>query len=135
MLEDSDSEPMPKRSKSGMEQFFGRHFGFSTQSAHSSSTPLPTLTAVRNQVKIELVIYDSEVAIPTSTSPLEWWNEKSAKLPLSSKLARQRLAVQGTSVSVEQIFSSAGEIVNAKRAPLRGELVNMLIFLNKNYII
>ena len=124
---------MQKRPK--MEQFFGRHFGFSTQSTHSASIPLPTLTAVRNQVKIELAMYNSEVAIPTSTSPLEWWKEKSSKLPLLSKLARQRLAVQGTSVSAERIFSSAGEIVNAKLASLRGELVNMLIFLNKNCII
>ena len=39
-----------------------------------------------------------------------------------------RLAVQGTSVSAERVFSSPVEIVNAKRAVLRSDVVDKLIF-------
>ena len=34
-LEDSSSEPMQKRSKNGMEPFFGKYLRLSTQSTHS----------------------------------------------------------------------------------------------------
>ena len=41
---------------------------------------------------------------------------------------QMRLAVQGTSVSAERVFSSPVEIVNAKRAVLRSDVVDKLIF-------
>ena len=48
--------------------------------------------------------------------------------PNLAKLATQYLCVTATSVPVEQVFSVAGEIVNTKRASLKPENVDLLIF-------
>lgn len=49
-----------------------------------------------------------------------------------SKLVRKYLCVLGTSVRSEQVFSSAGNIVNKKRAVLDPDHVDRLVFLANN---
>lgn len=48
-------------------------------------------------------------------------------------MARHYLAIQGTSVASERVFSTAGDIVSAKRNRIDPKRVNMVLFLNKNY--
>ena len=50
-----------------------------------------------------------------------------------SEVARSVLAVPATSVPSEKIFSKAGQIVSKRRASLKSNHVDMMIFLNKNY--
>ena len=71
--------------------------------------------------------------IYVTQSPLEWWNQKQQVYPFLANLAKVRLAVQATSVAAERVFSTAGDIVNDKRARLSAEHVDALLFLKKNY--
>ena len=63
---------------------------------------------------------------------LVWWKQKESMFPLLSQLAKKFLCMPASSVPSERIFSTAGHIVNKKRACLSAENVNMLISLNKN---
>jgi hypothetical protein len=67
-------------------------------------------------------------------SPLEWWADRETKYPRLSVIAKRVLAVPATSVPSERIFSSAGLIVTKLRNRLSFEVVDQIIFLNKNKI-
>lgn len=53
--------------------------------------------------------------------------------PSLYNLAMTHLAVQGTSVASERVFSTAGAVISDRRSRLAPEMVNALIFLNKNW--
>ena len=66
-------------------------------------------------------------------NPLSWWRDTGCQLyPQLSKLARKYLCVPGTSVRSERVFSSAGNIVNKKRAALDPDQVDRPVFLANN---
>ena len=63
---------------------------------------------------------------------LSWWSASSACFPKLAKHARKYLCVSATSVASERVFSTAGNIVTARRNSLTSENVDMLTFLAKN---
>ena len=74
---ETSDEPDVKKPKSGMEKFFGRHFGLPRSrleewNSGNLAASIPTLASVRNQVKLELVMYDNDPLIATSDSPPKW---------------------------------------------------------------
>jgi hypothetical protein len=74
------------------------------------------------------------VSEPSSTvDPLTWWRERARTYPIISHLAKKYLAIPASSVPSERIFSLAGNIVTKKRANLKPENVDRLIFLHKNF--
>ena len=77
--------------------------------------------------------YLLETPLKSSENCLEWRSKHNRTYPNLAKLVKQYLCVPATSVPTEQVFSVAGEVVNAKRASLKPENVDLLIFLNKNY--
>ena len=82
-------------------------------------------------VENEVTRYVSE---PSSTvDPLTWWRERAPTYPIISRLAKKYLAIPASSVPSERIFSLAGNIVTKKRANLKPENVDRLIFLHKNF--
>lgn len=78
----------------------------------------------------ELSMYSSELAV--NKNPLLWWKENSFRYPIFSALAKTYLVIPATSVPSERAFSTAGHIVNKKRACLHPSSVNMLVFLSEN---
>ena len=68
----------------------------------------------------------------TDGKPLVWWKNYEGQFPLLAKLAKRYLCIPATSVPSERAFSAAGNVVNAKRACLLPENVNMLVFLSQN---
>ena len=84
-----------------------------------------------NKVDTEMEKYDIEPL--HCGDPLEWWKSRQSSLPVLSEVARSVLAVPATSVPSERIFSKAGQIVSKRRASLKPNHVDMMIFLNKNY--
>ena len=56
-------------------------------------------------------------------SPLVWWKRNEGRYPALSKMARKYLALPATSTPSERAFSTAGSIVNKKRACLLPENV------------
>lgn len=70
--------------------------------------------------------------ISVDADPLAWWKCNELKYPCIAKMAQRYLAVPGTSLASERVFSIAGHIVTASRSRLLVENVNKLIFLQKN---
>ena len=56
----------------------------------------------------ELSQYVSEPPLAIATDILDWWRVNSARYPRLSVMARDYLAVQGTSVEPDELFSSEG---------------------------
>lgn len=65
-------------------------------------------------------------------NPLSWWRENENNYPLLARLAKRYLCVPGSSVASERVFSTAGDIITAKRSCLTPAHVNELLFLQKN---
>ncbi|KAK6470307.1 zinc finger BED domain-containing protein 1-like [Huso huso] len=80
----------------------------------------------------EMRRYLEEKLIPRDQDPLHWWQEHEQTFPSLSRLAAKYLGFIASSVLSERIFSKAGELVSQRRNRLKGENVNMLLFLNKN---
>jgi hypothetical protein len=79
----------------------------------------------------ELERYVSERVEPNE-DPLLWWRKNEDKYPVLSRIAKKFLGVPATSVPSERIFSSAGLLITKLRNRLSSELVDKIIFLNKN---
>jgi len=58
---------------------------------------------------------------------LSWWKTNQAKYPILSRLARDVLAVQVSTVASESAFSCSGRIVNKFRTRLDPEMVEALV--------
>uniref|UniRef100_A0A1D1YJQ2 Putative AC9 transposase n=1 Tax=Anthurium amnicola TaxID=1678845 RepID=A0A1D1YJQ2_9ARAE len=63
----------------------------------------------------ELTQYLSEPPVPIATDVLDWWKVNSTRYPRLSVMARDYLAVQGTSVEPEELFSSKGDDIQRQR--------------------
>ncbi len=81
----------------------------------------------------EMQSYIKEAPLSPDANPLLWWRETGRnRYPKLAKLARKYLWVPGTSVRSERVFSSAGNIVNKKRAALGPDQVDRFVFLANN---
>ena len=58
---------------------------------------------------------------------LSWWKTNQAKYPILSRLARDVLAVQVSTVASESVFSCSERIVNKFRTRLDPEMVEALV--------
>ena len=77
--------------------------------------------------------YKEEPQLSVVEDPLKWWKERSFYFPYLSNLVKSRLCIPATSVPSERVFSTAGDIVSAQRASLKPDMVDILIFLKKNF--
>ncbi|XP_053595399.1 E3 SUMO-protein ligase ZBED1-like [Microplitis demolitor] len=80
----------------------------------------------------EIDSYKKEQVILIEDNHLLWWNSKRHKFPLLSRFARKYLAIPASSTPSERVFSTAGNIISAKRSCLLPENANLLIFLYQN---
>ncbi|KAM4546398.1 E3 SUMO-protein ligase ZBED1-like [Fundulus diaphanus] len=80
----------------------------------------------------EMELYCRCPAVPLSEDPLDWWHRHKGTFPLLSRLAKTYLCIPGTSVSAERVFSTAGDVITAKRSALKPDHVDQLVFLHKN---
>jgi hypothetical protein len=62
--------------------------------------------------------YLAEPQLKFDFDALEWWKTRASKYPLIVALAKKYLGIPATSVSSERCFSTAGNIVTAKRSCL-----------------
>jgi thiaminase len=69
----------------------------------------------RNANTDELLKYWESADASFDMEPLSWWRAHSTEYPILSKMARDYLSVQASSVPCEQLFSLAGNVVNKKR--------------------
>lgn len=70
--------------------------------------------------------------IPLDADPLEWWKPHEPLYPHIAMLAQRHLAVPGTLVPSERVFSSPGDIVTSSRSVLSTQNVDIHNFLKHN---
>ncbi|XP_062205094.1 putative AC transposase isoform X2 [Phragmites australis] len=63
----------------------------------------------------ELSQYLAEPPAPISTDALEWWRGHSSRYPRLSLMARDFLAIQGTSLDPEELFTSKGDNIQKQQ--------------------
>lgn len=85
-----------------------------------------------NQAEDEVRKYRNSETLHLTGDPLIWWKEHQSDFPLLSILASCTLCIPCTSVAAERVFSTAGDIITAKRSALNPEHVDQLLFLHKN---
>lgn len=71
--------------------------------------------ACMNTTADELSQFLSESPLPIATDVLDWWKLNSTRYPRLSTMARDYLAVQGTSVEPDELFTSKGDDVHKKQ--------------------
>jgi len=81
--------------------------------------------------KSEIINYFSEPRIVNPEEDiLKWWKTNQTRFPVLSKIARDYLAAQATSVPSERGFSKSGLTVTDLRNSLHNETVRCLMCLN-----
>ncbi|KAI7789400.1 putative zinc finger BED domain-containing protein 1-like [Triplophysa rosa] len=83
--------------------------------AFSDGEVQPKKTA-HDRAKDDMKRYCSEPPLSLTEDPLKWWHIHEAIFPLLAKLAQKYLSIRGTSVSAERVFSTAGNVITAKRS-------------------
>jgi hypothetical protein len=63
----------------------------------------------------ELTQYLAEPPAPISTDALEWWRGHSSRYPRLSLMARDFLAIQGTSLDPEELFTRKGGSIHKQQ--------------------
>lgn len=120
--EPGPSETCPPQKKSAMATVFADFF----TTEERRTKPLSDI------IHEEVTSYKAIGCILVDEDSLAWWKNNAHKYLHIARLAQHDLAVPGTSVPSERIFSSAGDIVTASRSHLLPENVDKLIFLQKN---
>lgn len=65
--------------------------------------------------------------------PLLWWRERRAKYPILARMARRFLCMQATSVACERVWSTAGNVLTARRTGLSPKNLESLVLIHENY--
>lgn len=71
----------------------------------------------------EIKRYEAFPAVSDNIDALQWWKSMSLQFPGLAKVAREYLAIPGSSASSERAFSAGGNMVTKKRASLATETV------------
>lgn len=107
----------PPQKKSAMAELFGETF---------VSKEMYTKAPGIDLIKEEAASYQAAGGMSVDGDPLTWWKTNECKYPCLAKMARCCLAVPGSSVPSERVFSTAGDIVTAKRSTLSPDNVDIL---------
>jgi hypothetical protein len=117
------------RKKAKMEKFFDDIFDADTDDV--------LIITNAEQAKAELQRYLAQpMPIPVLGNDkidiIQWWKTHASAYPLISHVARKYLAIPASSTPSERVFSACGNLVCKKRARIHNEMVDQLVFLNKN---
>jgi len=100
--------------------------------APSTATPQPA--TLSDKVQNELNLYVAAKPISHTACATTWWAANSSTYPNIAAVARQLLAVPGTSVASERLFSKAGGVITKKRNRLESSKADTIIFLMENLL-
>lgn len=110
---------------SEIDQFFGN---LPSESEHSTAS-----TQESNKFTDELNAYEKLRWDPKSKQTcIEFWLSKSQELPLLSSIALDVMAVPGTEVSVERLFSHLKIVFTDKRSTMAPTLLESILMLRLN---
>ncbi|KAE8745035.1 hypothetical protein FOCC_FOCC008347 [Frankliniella occidentalis] len=122
LLPDPDAPPAAKRKRtraraaSDDDDRYARILGGETQPEHF------------DEVEKYLLIRTAGSNVK-SRDLLKWWKERSADLPILSRVVRMVLATPASSSASERNFSVAGRLITPRRNCLAPDTVDILLFL------
>lgn len=89
----------------------------------------------KSPMEIEIAAYMSMVKplLKGLTNVVGWWKEHEKTLPLLASYARRFIAIPASSASSERLFSTAGNVVTARRYNLDPSTTEMLTFCQQNW--
>ena len=87
---------------------------------------------VKADVANQFTCFLDEPILDFRDNPLSWWRSKATRYPALEIGVRKLFCIPATSAPVERVFSSAGNIVDKKRASLLPRNVDMLVFMHTN---
>ena len=120
-------QPSTKKRKTLLGELLGDMFD--KQNEDIQGRPL----SIKEKAEQELKRYlDEESPAVDDTHALKWWKEHHRRFPTIAKIAKKLLCIPATSTPSERLFSTAGHIINTKRACLDPDNVDMLCFLAEN---
>ncbi|KAF4617983.1 hypothetical protein D9613_012957 [Agrocybe pediades] len=67
-----------------------------------------------------------------SCDPIQWWYAQRTRFPALSRLAFDILAIPGSAVAVEHVFSGGRNTISLRRASLRPETIRILMILKQS---
>ena len=97
-----------------------------------SKDVMPERLAHSEKVKRELSLYKAEHSAELDCDPLKWWQSRKLAYHLMSKLVQKRFSMVATSVPLERLFSSAGNVINNRQSSLLPENADKHTFLFEN---
>lgn len=102
----------------------------------SDSDSEPDNRELSMKVKSELRMFQKARDLPAfasqEVSPLSWWAAHAKLYPTIAELARIVLAVPGSQIECERIFSLAGLLTSQLRNRMSPENMGSLVFLSRN---
>ena len=101
-------------------------------SSHNHTMEEATTVSYSVLMNAEISRYKSESSLNLREDPLKWWRLYHHSFPHLADAAQKYLAIVATSTTSERLFSTAGNIITAKRSALSTENVNKLVFLHEN---
>ncbi|KAK6196110.1 hypothetical protein SNE40_001399 [Patella caerulea] len=140
----SNLEPRAKRQKSSAMQFLlGDFYDLGEQSSASTEAMFKQESVdyetaeetIIDEARQELESYKLEKVVlnagsTESLNSLQWWKSHFKRYPTLSKLAKRFLAIPGTAVPSERMFSVEGNAFHQKRAALDPDTVDKLLFMH-----
>ncbi|XP_057181378.1 zinc finger BED domain-containing protein 4-like [Triplophysa rosa] len=93
---------------------------------------IPNVLQRTSSTAQQLDCYLSDVPIPRSNNPLEYWRNNQSRFPDLAQMARRYLSAPSTSTDSERLFSAASHITDEKRNRLSCEKAEKLLFIKKN---
>jgi hypothetical protein len=91
--------------------------------------------ALRKSVLLELKCFRRSEMLPAQgcvVDPLRWWKERGSCFPLLAEMARVVLAVPGSRIECQRVFSLAGAATMQLRASMPREEMESRVFIAKN---
>jgi hypothetical protein len=89
------------------------------------------LLTLSSDIKKQVKRYKAELPIDWDSSPLEWWKRKQSLYPLLAPLARDLLAMPGSTCALERAFSKAGLIYSDRRRRLDPKVGSAILFCHE----
>ena len=78
------------------------------------------------------IVVDNDGNFNIDISPAEYWKMNRHRFPSLSPIARDILGVPSSSANIERLYSTAVDILSAKRNNLKLDMFEMLFFILKN---
>jgi hypothetical protein len=94
----------------------------------------PTSPSIQAQALQEVALFFAIVQHDTKEKPLRWWKKNADRFVFLSRVARKFLGIVATSVPSERCFSSAGNVVTARRNRLTGSNIRDIVFVHNNLL-